>query len=778
MKYSVAFLLTFVSLTLYAQTSRERREQYLKESLIINQSKDHRHPISRRVTLQDSTWLEWQQRTGELPPDFEQLTSYPFLPEPLEVEQEGKTHRITSTTEWNQRREWIKTQYQHWVTGTIPPAPKNLHIEILEEKKEGETRIQLIQLSFGPGSKAKMTFELMLPEGNGPFPVYMTPWTHRNWAQLALRRGYAACVYAAADGKDDTQNYQAIYTEYDFTALMRRAWGASRVIDYLVTRKDINPKQIAVSGHSRNGKQALWAGAFDDRIAAVVSSSCGTGGITPWRMSDPQYVNQTIDDIASNAAHWFHPRLRFFFGREDKLPVDQNLLISLIAPRNVLFQYSSIEQQLNPWVNEQSYHSAKKVFSWLGVPNNIAVDPRMGEHAVAARDVERCIDFLDNRFQRSKVKWSSKLHFDYRYDEWAADHQSEKNAALNRHPIRFTVHSDTKKAQQQDSLIKKNIQWLLGKEPSAVKPDLVAPTEPSRIDWMDRITGRPSVKNTVVEYIGPYTALGDHLPATIYYPTDASGKKKLGTNGKIPVIIYLHEYAYAHGFAHGYSAERQGNSRLFQSLTDNGFAVMVYDLFGFGTRMEEAEKFYTRFPAWSKMGKMVTDTRACIDALEGFQYIDKGQIFLLGNTLGGKVALLTAALDNRVAGVATVAAFSPLRTANSRYESIKALSHQHGLIPKLGWNLSNPKNAVIDYAEIISCIAPRPLLVIAPTLDRYSDNSSVKHSLDVAKDAYVRFGKAQNLQTQYPIEINRIADSFHKPINTFFLDILYQQKNI
>ena len=768
--------LTLCCIAASAQSGMERRKQYLDEILKINQSKDHRHPISRRVTVLDSTWMEWQQRTGELPPDFDQMPSIPFLPEPLIMQKKGKSYPIKTKAEWNTRRESIKEQFQHWVSGTVPPAPKDFKVKILSDKVEDGTKIQRIALSFGPGYQAKMTFELLIPEGSGPFPVYMTPWTHRNWAQLALRRGYIACVYAGADSKDDTQAYQAIYPEYDFTALMRRAWGASRVIDYLVTRKEVNTKQIAISGHSRNGKQALWAGAFDDRISAVVSSSCGTGGITPWRMSDPQYVNQTLDDITSNAAHWFHPRLRFFFGREDKLPVDQNLLISLVAPRNILFQYSTVEQQLNPWASEQSYHSAKKVFSFLGVPDNMALAPRMGEHAVAARDVQKCIDFLDIRFGRKNLDWQTTLYFDYNFDKWASDHRSEKASAADRKPV--FLQSDQTKEQWlgQKKEILQNVNWLLGKQPSGAKPDKVAVTDPSRIDWIDKITGRPVVKGTKAEHIGPYTAIGDHLGATIYYPVDTSGKKRTQANGKIPVIIYLHAYAYAHGFAHGYSTERQGNARLFQSLTDQGFAVLAFDLFGFGTRLEEAQSFYDRFPDWSKMGKMVSDTKACIDALQTFEDIDSSKIFLLGNTLGGQVALFTAATDTRVSGVATVAAFSPLRSANSTVESIRTLSHWHGLIPRLGWYADKPEKTPVDYPEMISCIAPRPALIIAPELDRYSNAEAIKKGLSDAGKIYQLHGESNHLQAYYPKEINRITEPMYARISGFFSSILTKTK--
>jgi len=743
-----------------AQSTRKNRENYLREIFEINIAKDHRHAISRRISLQDSTWLDWQKRTGELPPDFGQMPSSPFLPEPLELIKNGKTNPIQTIEQWQQKREEIKEQFRHWISGTIPPSPKNLVGQILSDHTENGTHIQLIELRFGPEGKAKMTFELMIPEGEGPFPVYMTQWTHRSWAQLAVRRGYIGCVYAASDDHDDTQAYQALYPQYDFTCLMRRAWGASRVVDYLLTRQEVNQQQIAITGHSRNGKQSLWAAAFDERISAVISSSCGTGGVTPWRFSDPQYCNQTIDDICSNAAHWFHPRLRFFFGRENKLPVDQNLLLSLVAPRALLLHYSVMERQLNPWATEQCYHSVKKVYDFLGSGDQISLFPRMGEHAAAARDVERCIDFLDNRFNRNNISWKTMLYFDYSFTDWSKEHQDDRSVAQKIKPV---VLNPSAFMQQKDSILT-IIRWLLGDEPSGVKPAGITPT--TRIDWMDGFTGRPVVSRADVIRLGPYEAMGDHLAGMLYMPQQHQAK--------VPVVIYLHQYAYAHGFACGYNQEGngKGNSDLFQTLIDQSFAVLAIDLFGCGTRMQEGQYFYQRFPEWSKMGKMVSDVTACVDALETMNNIDPKHIFVLGNTLGGSIGLIAATQDKRIAGVAAVAAFSPWRTSNHQYESLRNFSHQHGLIPRLGWYAENPHQVPVDWDEILACIAPKPLLIISPMLDWHTDTNKVPKSFSMIKAVYEHFQKPVRFEISTPSEINRMTPAMNEQIAGFFRRII------
>ena len=178
--------------------------------------------------------------------------------------------------------------------------------------------------------------------------------------------------------------------------------------------------------------------------------------------------------------------------------------------------------------------------------------------------------------------------------------------------------------------------------------------------------------------------------------------------------------------------------------------------------------FYERFPEWSKMGKIITDTKLCIDALETLDFVDSKKIFLLGNTIGGSVALMTAARDERVAGVAAVAAFSPWRESNTQVESLKTYSHMHGFIPKLGFFAGNPQNTPVDFGEIISCIAPRPLMIISPQLDRYTRPDAIKSTMELVKGVYTLFGKAGQLYFQSPLEINRMTEEMRVEVTSFF----------
>ena len=140
------------------------------------------------------------------------------------------------------------------------------------------------------------------------------------------------------------------------------AWGISRAIDYLETDRAVNPKQIAITGVSRLGKTVLWAGAQDERVAAVFSVVSGEMGAALIRRD----WGETLDDMAQNFPWQFAGNLQKWAGRWNDLPVDQHMLIALCAPRPVYVNGGLTDQWSDPKGEFLAMVAAGPVYRLLG----------------------------------------------------------------------------------------------------------------------------------------------------------------------------------------------------------------------------------------------------------------------------------------------------------------------------------------------------------------------------------------------------------------------------
>jgi pimeloyl-ACP methyl ester carboxylesterase len=746
----IGFLLATAAL---AQDPEARRKADLDVLLRILRPTNEN--ITGRINAFDKNWREWQARTGALPPDFDAMPSIAGLPDPFED--------VSTPEEWEAKKPQLRKLFEQWVYGSVPPAPANLRAQVTSERKlpNGVT-IREVLLTFGPQRKAKLRIELSIPPGDGPFPVFLTNHARtRPWLNTAVRRGYIGCVYFAADPRygyeDDSESYIEAYPDHDFSTVARWGWSASRAVDYLLTLPEVDGERIGLAGHSRNGKQALFAAAFDERIGAVVPSSGNTGEGDPWRYTTDIFANETLEQITGNFPHWFHPRLRFFVGREHKLPVDQNTLMSLVAPRGLMLATAYSEHQGNSFGFEQAYRAVRQVYRFLGAEDKLALLIRPGIHSTTAGDIEEFVDFFDAVFLRGDFPLHEDWVHNYTFEEWRdisgeeidpQDYPERETGDV----LRFLDGAKVSKAEEwpdRAAEIREHMQWALGEEPPGTEfpprkaLDGLGLTSDG---WLGDLHGRP-------------LQLRGGGATELPFGDDLSGELYAGENGKparqsMPVVVWLHPYAYPTGYS-------RYAKRPFEELIQRGFAVFAFDQIGFGTRVLDGRLFYNRYPGWSLLGKMIADTRAAVDALASLGesgVIDSNRIYLAGYSLGGKVALWTAAQEERVAGVASVDAFSPLRldAEDKGIEGIAHYSHLHGLAPRLGFFIGGDQTRLlVDYDDILAAVAPRPALVIAATLDRYHPEEAVREAVDGAREAYALLGAGGALELQTPQDFNR-----------------------
>jgi hypothetical protein len=352
--------------------------------------------------------------------------------------------RVTSQAQWPERRAEIVELFSSQVYGRAPGRPERLEFAVVQEDTAaigGAATLRRIAIKSTQAGR-EHSFELLLfaPNGatkrSGVFlllstkPASATDPTRATkseyWpVESVLARGYAIAALQTDElAPDDKATYEdgairlfegdsgALRAPDAWKALGAWSWGASRAMDYLVTDPLIDPARVAVIGHSRGGKAALWAGAQDERFSLTISNESGCGGAALSRRP----VGETVDLVNAFYPHWFADNFRAYNGKEASLPVDQHMLVALLAPRAVVVASASEDTWSDPEGEYLGLAYASPVYALWGLPPvpltgmpavgaNIFVAPRgyhlrAGAHALTQFDWDRYVDVADQLWPR------------------------------------------------------------------------------------------------------------------------------------------------------------------------------------------------------------------------------------------------------------------------------------------------------------------------------------------------------------------------------------------
>jgi hypothetical protein len=223
--------------------------------------------------------------------------------------------------------------------------------------------------------------------------------------EAAVARGYAvATVYAGDLDPDFDDGFEngvhglyrapgAAHAADDWGSIAAWAFGLSRALDALEQLDRVDASRIAVLGHSRLGKAALWAGALDPRFAAVISNCSGHGGASLFR----RQFGERLHHLTSRFPHWFAGNLRTYEHAESELPIDQHQLLSLIAPRPLFVGSAAEDLWADPCGESLSLSHAAPVYALFGseARNRTAYHRRAGGHGLGHAEFLRYLDFAD-----------------------------------------------------------------------------------------------------------------------------------------------------------------------------------------------------------------------------------------------------------------------------------------------------------------------------------------------------------------------------------------------
>ena len=339
-------------------------------------------------------------------PEAAQLPVMNEMPDPL-VALDGTP--VQTVDAWKERREEIQDMLLHYEYGHAPAPPDNLRVEGLSSEPvfNGAATLERFTLIMGPKDGVHLEAAVYVPAGERKKPVLLAiePVWDDNLTAAALQAVQRDYIFAGyrkqdldPDDEDRTNGVHPLYPDYDWATLAVWAWGASRVVDYLYTRADVNTGQIALTGHSRAGKSAMLASALDERITLVAPHGSGAGGAGSFRQCPQGAESLGMITLPTRFHYWFQPRLHDFAKQEDRLPFDQHFLRALIAPRIIVSMDGLEDYWANPSGTKLMWTAAQPVFNLLNVPDHNVLHFRPGGHDYIDEDWTVLLDYCDHFF--------------------------------------------------------------------------------------------------------------------------------------------------------------------------------------------------------------------------------------------------------------------------------------------------------------------------------------------------------------------------------------------
>ena len=347
---------------------------------------------------------------------------------------------IRNKRDWERlRRPEIIKLFEDNIYGPIPAQFDSLRFTVANEDRssmEGKAHLKEVVIeAFRKGKSVKINLVLFIPNNvAAPVPAFLLINNRGKenmdasreiksefWpAELVINSGYAIAAFHVSDlAPDDKELFvngvlqlypEQISADNGMRAIAAWGWGASRVLVYFERDQAIDAKKVVLVGDSRGGKASLWAAAQDQRFAICVSNCSGNSGAALAR----RQFGERISAINEAFPHWFNNNYKKFNNNENNLPVDQHMLIALIAPRPVYATNASEDLWADPTGTFLALKHAEPVYALYNLKSALPSEPppinspvvispmayhnREGKHNLTVYDWTNFVKFADHHF--------------------------------------------------------------------------------------------------------------------------------------------------------------------------------------------------------------------------------------------------------------------------------------------------------------------------------------------------------------------------------------------
>ena len=389
----------------------------------------------------------------------EKDAAVPVLPDPL-LQDDGSVIRNASEWELHQRAK-ILHLFEKYEYGTILSRPDMMRFELLSHRKDalnGTAERKEIRIHCAMNNGKSIAFDLLLYlplQRNGAVPAFLglnfkgnhnaspeedaaiTGWmdgapvepgrskqSYRNDFENIIRRGYASATICYHDIHPDVTGHTAesvfrlFFEPEEYGNIGKKhsiigawAWGLSRALDCLEHESAIDARRVAVYGHSRLGKTALWAGATDPRFRMVISNDSGCGGAALHKRRYGENLSLHFQwHLDRKMPVWFVDAAEQFVFNEEKMPFDQHELLALIAPRPLAVGNAAEDLVADPRGSFLACCAASRIYALYGAEGvgcgemppvgsgcgkEIWYHCRPGDHELLPEDWRWYLDFAD-----------------------------------------------------------------------------------------------------------------------------------------------------------------------------------------------------------------------------------------------------------------------------------------------------------------------------------------------------------------------------------------------